>query len=58
MNYNSEKRCTSCKEKTEGCSTWDNKEEITLSGWDKNRFAICCREYNKKDRPAPTEAIK
>ncbi len=52
MNDNLERRCTDCMLKIKDCSTWEEKSETTVSGWDKNRFAISCREYrniNVKD---------
>jgi hypothetical protein len=48
MNYNADRRCSECKKKETGCTTWDNKEEKTVSGWDKNRFATSCKEFEGK----------
>lgn len=47
-NENEGRRCSACKKKETGCTTWDNKQEKTVSGWDKNRFAISCREFEVK----------
>lgn len=48
MKCNQDRRCTDCVNKKE-CSTFkDVKEEKTPSGWDLNRFAIYCREYEEE----------
>lgn len=47
---NADRRCSECKNKTNGCDTWNDKTEKTASGWDKNRFAISCREYEEEEK--------
>lgn len=42
---NADRRCSECIHKEFFCETWDEKTEKTVSGWDKNRFAMSCREY-------------
>jgi len=44
MNSNINKRCSNCNRKA-NCDVWQDKSETTVSGWDKNRFAISCREF-------------
>lgn len=40
-----DRRCSDCKKKANSCSTWEEKTEKTVSGWDKNRFAMSCQEF-------------
>lgn len=47
---NLERRCSDCELKKKGCSTWEEKTEKTVSGWDKNRFAIYCMEFTREDK--------
>lgn len=41
------KNCKDCIKKCT-CDAWKDENEIMLSGWNKNRFAICCSEYKIK----------
>jgi len=49
MHYIKERRCTSCNKKI-SCDVFQDKQELTVSGWDKNRFATSCREYREKGK--------
>jgi hypothetical protein len=42
------RRCTNCKDKP-SCSAFEDKQETTPSEWDKNRFAISCKEYGENE---------
>lgn len=41
--------CKNCIHK-KSCDVWKDKKETTVSGWDKNRFALSCREFKENDR--------
>lgn len=41
------KSCKYCTHKA-SCDVWKDQSELTVSGWNKNRFALCCNEYNSK----------
>lgn len=44
-----ERTCKNCKLKYNGCDVWKDKNETTASGWDKNRFAIGCYDYEREE---------
>lgn len=39
------RRCADCELKYSTCSLWKNKEEKSVTGWDKNRAAVSCLKY-------------
>ena len=41
--------CKNCIYKS-SCDVWKDKKETTVSGWDKNRFALSCSDYKENDR--------
>lgn len=45
----SDKRCSNCIFKKKSCDAWTDDKETTISGWDKNRFAISCSDYKEAE---------
>jgi len=51
------RRCTNCKDKP-SCSAFEDKRETTVSNWDKNRFATCCKQFNESEVINNTNGFK